>query len=196
MAQFTDAFKYITQPKWVNVNCWFLFECGINLSLELTQWSLLKQKTFLVHKCSIQVIQHVKDGWLTYSIMCPGNIFDQQDELSLVAWIKQFLYALDKYQFPKGKLMMMGNFVCMYWIAISSFFMGATIITSYMLLEFVWTGIEIKNYTDENIGIEIKDKEKIWDWSLKYWNFSKNMQLISTMFSLEVSILAFSNKAI
>ena len=38
--------KWITPPKWVNVNCWLVFECDINPSLELTQSSLLKQQLF------------------------------------------------------------------------------------------------------------------------------------------------------
>ena len=60
---------------------------------------------------------------MTHLITCPGNIFDQRATLSLlcIAWIKQFLYALNNYQFPEWKLMMMGNFVCMCWTAMTSF---------------------------------------------------------------------------
>ena len=44
----------ITQPKWINVKCWFFFECGITPVLSLNQWSLVKQK-------------HVQDKWLISS---------------------------------------------------------------------------------------------------------------------------------
>ena len=42
-------------------------------------------------------------------------------------------------------------------------------------LEFIWTGIEIKNYKDEIIVIDIENTKKICDWKLKFWNLSKNI---------------------
>ena len=51
------------------------------------------------------------------------------------------------YQFPNWELMIMGNFVCMYWTATSFLWMiqSKQVICNW---NFIWTGTEIKNYTD------------------------------------------------
>ena len=40
-------------------------------------------------------------------------------------------------------------------------------------MEFIWTEIEIKNYKDEIIVIEIENDKHICDWKLKFRNLSE-----------------------
>ena len=95
--------KCITRPKWVNRKC-SVADCYLNVVYPQSWGNSVKPVE--TKTCSRSV---------THFITCLGNIFDQRATLSLlcIAWIKQFLYALNNYQFPEWKLMMMGNFLCM-----------------------------------------------------------------------------------
>ena len=60
-------------------------------------------------------------------------------------------------------------------------------------MELIWTEIEIKNYKDEIIVIEIENDKYICDWKLKFRNLSENIlwNWSQTLFSLEVLIPSY-----